>query len=39
LENQTGLMFDRRWLDTELPTYRVPDPDVLFKDVPHAREP
>ncbi len=28
LEKQTGLEFDRRWLDTPWPTYRVQDPDV-----------
>jgi Family of unknown function (DUF6461) len=39
LEEQTGLMFDRRWLTTALPTYRVPDPDLLFQDVPRARTP
>lgn len=39
LEEQTGLAFDRTWLDTVLPTYRVPDPDELFKNVPQAREP
>lgn len=39
MEEQTGVAFDRSWLDTALPTYRVPDSDELFKDVPHAREP
>lgn len=39
MEKQTGVAFERRWFDTELPTYRVPDPDELFKDLPRARVP
>lgn len=39
MEAQTGLAFDRGWLDTELPTFRVPDPEVLLKSVDNAREP
>jgi hypothetical protein len=39
LEKQTGIAFDRTWLTTELPTYRIPDPDHLMKDVPGARLP
>jgi hypothetical protein len=39
MEQQTGLAFDRRWLDQVRPAYRVPDPDLLFRDVPGAREP
>lgn len=39
LEQQTGLAFDRAWLDTKLPTYRIPDPDVMLKDVENARLP
>lgn len=38
MEQQTGLAFDQTWLDTKLPTYRIPDPDVLLKDVEGARE-
>lgn len=39
LEQQTGLAFDRAWLDQPLPTYRVPDPDEMLKDVADARLP
>jgi uncharacterized protein DUF6461 len=39
MEEQTGVVFDRAWLDAPAPTYRVPDPDQLLRDVPHAREP
>lgn len=38
MEGQTGLAFERTWLDTELPTYRIPDPDEFLKDVAEARE-
>jgi hypothetical protein len=39
LEQQTGLAFERAWLDAKLPTYRIPDPDGLLKDVENARVP
>ncbi|MGH3759887.1 DUF6461 domain-containing protein [Actinophytocola sp.] len=39
LEQQTGLAFEPSWLTVPLPTYRIPDPDVLLKDVENARLP
>jgi hypothetical protein len=39
MEQQTGLAFDRDWLDTKLPTYRIPDPDEMMKDVDTPRVP
>ncbi|MCP2169845.1 DUF6461 domain-containing protein [Goodfellowiella coeruleoviolacea] len=39
LEQQTGVAFDRTWLDQKLPTYRVPDPDVMLANVANARRP
>lgn len=39
LEQQTGLVFDPSWLSMPLPTYRIPDPDALLKDVENARLP
>lgn len=39
IEQQTGLAFDRRLLNTRLPTYRIPDPDVMLNDVENARLP
>jgi hypothetical protein len=39
MEQQTGVAFDRAWLDKPLPTYRIPDPDALLKDVGNARLP
>jgi hypothetical protein len=39
LEQRTGLVFERTWLDVVLPTYRIPDPDVFLEGVPQAREP
>ena len=39
LQQQTGLAFDRAWLDAKRPTYRIPDPDVMLRDVPNARQP
>jgi len=39
IELQTGLAFDQRLLNTRLPTYRIPDPDVMLKDVENARLP
>lgn len=37
MERQTGLAFDRAWLDAKLPTYRIPDPDEMLKGVDNAR--
>ncbi|SDD98537.1 DUF6461 domain-containing protein [Actinokineospora iranica] len=39
LEEQTGLAFDPDWFNTKLPTYRIPDPYNLFKDVEGADVP
>jgi hypothetical protein len=39
MQQQTGLAFDQRWLSTPLPTYGIPDPDELLKDVENARVP
>lgn len=33
LERRTGLRFDRGWLGEKVPTYRIPDPDWMFRDV------
>jgi hypothetical protein len=38
MEQQTGLAFDREWLNEKRPTYRIPDPDVMLRDVAEARE-
>lgn len=38
MEEQTGLRFDQRWLATKLPTYRIPEADVLFAGVEGVRE-
>lgn len=37
LEQRTGVVFDQRWLVAPLPTYRIPDPDVMLKDLENAR--
>jgi hypothetical protein len=39
MEQQTGVSIDRRWLDAKLPTYRIPDPDILLADIENARRP
>jgi hypothetical protein len=39
MEQQTGLAFDRVWLTEPLPTYRIPDPDGLLKDIENAHLP
>ncbi|MGQ0841750.1 hypothetical protein [Actinokineospora sp.] len=39
LEQQTGLAVERAWFDEPLPTYRIPDPDELLKNVKDARLP
>jgi hypothetical protein len=38
MEQQTGLEFDRRWLSELRPTYRIPDPDWMLRDVEDARK-
>lgn len=38
MEWQTGVAFDRGWLGEPLPTYRLPDPDQLLKDVNSGSE-
>jgi hypothetical protein len=37
MEQQTGLRCDRDWLTVTRPTFRIPDPDVMLRDVPDAR--
>jgi hypothetical protein len=39
MEQQTGLAFDRAWLNAKMATYRIPDPDEMLKDVDNARLP
>ncbi len=39
VELRTGLVVKAEWFGHELPTYRIPDPDVMLKDVENAREP
>ncbi|MDQ3579087.1 MAG: hypothetical protein M3443_16140 [Actinomycetota bacterium] len=39
VEAQTGVVFDRQWCDAKIPTYRIPDPDVLLVGVENARTP
>ena len=39
LEERTRISFHRLWLDLKAPTYRIPNPDVLLRDVPGARQP
>jgi hypothetical protein len=36
LERQTGVVVDPGWLRTPLPTYRIPDPHWLYRDVEGA---
>lgn len=36
VEEQTGLAFDRKWLDIKLPVYRAPAPRELLRDVDGA---
>lgn len=38
-ERRTGVVFDQVWLTAKLPTYRIPDPDVLLEGVEGARMP
>ena len=39
VEVETGVAFERQWCEATLPTYRVPDPDVLLTGVANARTP
>ncbi|MDQ3576623.1 MAG: DUF6461 domain-containing protein [Actinomycetota bacterium] len=39
VEHRTGLMIEQDWLTRQLPTYRIPDPDLLVQDVRNARVP
>lgn len=39
VELRTGLEIKAEWFGRELPTYRIPDPDTLLKDVANARLP
>lgn len=39
MEVETGVAFERQWCETKLPTYRIPDPDVLLAGVANARTP
>lgn len=38
-EEQGGVSFEHAWLTGKLPTYRIPDPDVMLKNVENARLP
>lgn len=38
MEQQTGLSFDLGWLAERWPTYRIPDPHWLLRDVPSAEQ-
>jgi hypothetical protein len=39
VERQSGLVFEQEWLVKKLPTFRIPDPDGLLRDVEVARTP
>lgn len=39
LEQQAGLPFNREWLNEGRPTYRVPDPHWMLRDVENAERP
>ena len=39
VELRTGVVVERAWFTEPLPTYRIPDPDVLLADVEGARVP
>jgi hypothetical protein len=39
VEQRTGVAFEQQWCETTLPTYRIPDPDVLLVGVENARTP
>ncbi|SDD22483.1 DUF6461 domain-containing protein [Actinokineospora iranica] len=39
MEQETGLAFKPEWFEAKLPTYRIPDPYVLLKDVGDADTP
>lgn len=39
LENQTGVAIDPYWLGAQRPTYRIPEPHWLFRDLTGADQP
>lgn len=39
MEQQTGVAFDSTWLQRDLATYHISDPDEFLKGVENAREP
>ncbi|MCP2245725.1 DUF6461 domain-containing protein [Lentzea aerocolonigenes] len=39
VEQETGVAFEEEWLVKKLPTFRIPDPDELLRDVEGARTP
>lgn len=39
VELRTGIEVKAEWFGRELPTYRIPDPDIMLKGVENAREP
>lgn len=39
VEQQVGVAFEEEWLVKKLPTFRIPDPDELLRDVEGARTP
>ncbi|QQQ75475.1 hypothetical protein IOD16_30965 [Saccharothrix sp. 6-C] len=38
-EQRTGVAFDQAWLASKLPTYRIPDPEVLLKQAAGPQAP
>ena len=39
MEQQAGVAFDGAWLAVSRPTYRIPDPHWLFRDVDNVDQP
>ncbi|MDX8029384.1 DUF6461 domain-containing protein [Lentzea sp. BCCO 10_0856] len=39
VEQQTDVAFDQEWLVKKLPTFRIPDPDELLREVEGSRTP
>lgn len=39
VEQQTGVTFEEEWLVMKLPTFRIPNPDELLREVGDARNP
>jgi hypothetical protein len=39
VQQQTGVAFEEQWLVMKLPTFPIPDPDELLRDVAGARTP